>query len=188
DGAAGQMAKGSVTDAEHVVYTDHCIPGRPAPRAEPPPTADLAPFGAPGAPRDLALAYAIAGDARALPLLETAAGTSPEDVEVLLYLAEIYRNTGQHDRAVPLYERAIRLDPAQLTGSVGLGAIFFQRGRYAEAIRLWNDALAKNSGLMLTGTNLAMAQWRAGDQQTAASTLRKLIDLSPAFQPAVDLL
>jgi predicted Zn-dependent protease len=56
--------------------------------------------------------------------------------------------------------------------------IFFEREQYNEAIRLWEDALSKNSGLVLVGTNLAMAQWRVGNRQAA----------SPGFQPAVDLL
>ena len=113
---------------------------------------------------------------------------SPDDAEVLLYLAEIYRNTGQEDRAIPLYRRAMRLDPAQVTASVGLGGILFERGDDREAIPLWQDALSKNSGLVMVGTNLAMAQWRSGDRAAAESTLRKVIDLSPGFQPARDLL
>lgn len=75
-----------------------------------------------------------------------------------------------------------------MTAPVGLGAIFFERGGDREAIRLWQDALKKNSGLVMVATNLAMAQWRAGDRGAALSTLRKVIDLSPAFQPAHDLL
>jgi tetratricopeptide (TPR) repeat protein len=121
-------------------------------------------------------------------LLEAAERTSPDDVEVLLYPAELYRKSDQEERAVPLYQRAIRLDRSQLTASVGLGAIFFEREQYNEAIRHWEDALSKNSGLVLVGTNLAMAQWRVGNRQAAEATLRRVIDLSPGFQPAVDLL
>jgi hypothetical protein len=192
------MPKGAVTDAQHVVYTDHSIPRRPRLQAGPPsPKTELAPFGGgKAATRDLALAYAIAAgrthgsadQARALRLLEEAARESPEDTEVLLYLAEIYRNGGREEESIPLYRRAIRLDPAQVTASVGLGAILFQRGQYPEAILLWQDALAKNPGVVLVGTNLAMAEWRAGDLGSAKETIRKVIDLSPAFQPARELL
>jgi tetratricopeptide (TPR) repeat protein len=191
DCTACHMPKRPVTDAEHVVYTDHSIPRRPRPESRAAsPDAELVPFGG-GTPsaRDLAIAYGIASDGkRALPLLEEAARISPDDSEVLLYLAELYRNGGQDDKAIPRYRRAMRIDPAQVTASVGLGAILFQRGEYQEAIRLWRDALAKNSGLVLVGTNLAMAQWRAGDPQAARHTIRKIVDLSPGFQPARDLL
>jgi hypothetical protein len=197
------MPKTPVTDAQHVVYTDHSIPRRPraAPvggdAALPPPDAELVLFGGSAASeRDRALAYAIAAgrqpsavaQTRAMQLLEAAERNSPDDTEVLLYLAEIYRNSGQGERSIPLYRRAIRLDPTQVTASVGLGGVMFERGDFPEAIRLWRDALSKNSGLVLVATNLAMAQWRIGDLLAAESTLRKVIALSPGFQPARDLL
>jgi Tetratricopeptide repeat/Cytochrome c554 and c-prime len=197
DCAGCHMPKSAVTDAEHVVYTDHSIPRRPRAAATVPPVdAELVPFGGAGASaRDVALAYAIvatrpgaAGRDRARQLLEAVERSSPDDAEVLLYLAEIYRNTGQEDRAIPLYRRAMRLDPAQVTASAGLGGILFERGEDREAIPLWQDALAKNSGLVLVATNLAMAQWRSGDMAAAQATLKKVIDLSPGFQPASDLL
>ncbi len=197
DCAGCHMPKAGVTDAEHVVYTDHSIPRRPRGAGMTPPRdGELVPFGGGAAsPRDVALAYAIvasrpgaAGRDRARQLLEVAERNSPDDAEVLLYLAEIYRNIRQEDRAIPLYRRAMRLDPAQVTASVGLGGILFERGDDREAIRLWQDALSKNSGLVMVGTNLAMAQWRSGDRASAESTLRKVVDLSPGFQPATDLL
>jgi tetratricopeptide (TPR) repeat protein len=137
----------------------------------------------------LALAYAIAGrTARALPLLEQAQRAAPDDVEVLLYLAEAYRNGRRPDQAIPLYERAIRLDRNQVTASVGLGSIRMERGEFTEAIRLWQDALSKNAGLELVRTNLAQAQWRSGDLPAAESTLRRAIEINPGFAAPLDLL
>jgi cytochrome c-type biogenesis protein CcmH/NrfG len=131
--------------------------------------------------RDLGLAYAIVGDReRARPLLEAALGDDPE---VLVYLAGIDRS-----RAEELYRRALRLAPGDVSALVGLGAIVFERGDRAAAIRLWRDAAARNPGLVLTRTNLAMAQWQSGDRDGARVTLEQVIALSPAFQPAVDLL
>lgn len=198
DCVACHMPKSRVEDAQHVVYTDHSIPRRP--RAEsgaPGEVAELVPFrGGTASRRDLGLAYAIAAGRkhaesdheRGLRLLEETERTSPNDSEVLLYLAEIYRNGGQDERAVTLYRRAMQLDPSQVTASVGLGGILFQRGEYKEAIQLWQDALSKNSGLVLVGTNMAMAQWRIGDLRPAEETIRSVVDLSPGFQPARDLL
>ena len=192
------MPKSPVADAQHVVYTDHSIPRRPrAPAGTPAGDADLIPFAnMPASARDTAVAYAIAAghpgsDAfrqRALRLLEQAGHDSPNDSEVLLYLAEMYRNGGRGEDAVPLYRRAMALDHGQVTASVGLGGLLFERGEFAGAIRLWQDALSKNGGLVLVGTNLAMAQWRTGDLPSAAATLRRLIGLSPGFQPPHDLL
>jgi len=192
------MPKNAVVDAQHVVYTDHSIPRRPrrspaAVRAE----AGLVPFGGgPANPRDLALAYAIAAPrdstgawrSHALAMLQQAERESPDDVEVLMYLGELYRNGRQPDLAVPLFERAIGLDPGQVTASVGLGGIMMERARYADAIRLWEDALAKNAGLELVRTNLAMAYWRSGNLQAAESHLKEAVDLNPGFDVPAGLL
>lgn len=192
------MPKSNVADAQHVVYTDHSIPRRPrgevkAASAD----AELVAFGGGAASaRDLALAYGIAAGRthgaadrkRALEMLQAAERNSPDDVEVLLYLAEIYRNSDQPDLAMPLYRRAIRLDPGQVTGSVGLGGVLMERGELAEAIRLWEDALTKNSGLELVRINLAMAQWRSGDRAAAEANLARAVEMNPGFAAPVELL
>jgi hypothetical protein len=192
------MPKSTVTDAQHVVYTDHSIPRRPRPGEVPPHSdADLEAFGgAPASARDLALAYGIAAgrtraaddQARALEMLKAAERNSPDDVEVLLYLAEVYRGRDEYDLAIPLYRKAIRLDPAQVTASVGLGGIMMERGELAEATRLWQDALAKNSGLELVRTNMAMAQWKSGDLDGARRSLEKAMEMNPGFAAPAELL
>jgi Flp pilus assembly protein TadD len=191
------MPKSKVTDAQHVVYTDHSIPRRPRATAVPTST-ELVAFQAYSKdPRDLALAYGIsaarperaaAERPHAQTLLEAAVREHPDDTELLLYLAEIYRNTGKPDQAIPLYERAIGLDPAQLTASVGLGGILMERTQVAGAIRLWEDALAKDAGLVLVRTNLAMAYWQTGDLVNAERHLRKAVDLAPGLAAPADLL
>jgi len=198
DCAGCHMPKNPVVDAQHVVYTDHSIPRRPRPAAAgQAPDAELIEFGGGSASqRDLALAYAIVAQregsttyrSRALTLLERAERDAPEDTEVLLYLAELYRTGEQQDRAIPLYERAIGQDPSQVTASVGLGGIRMERGEYREAIRLWEDALAKNAGLPLVRMNLAMAEWRVGDLRSAESNLEKAVDLNPGLAAAAELL
>ena len=197
DCTACHMPKTGVTDAQHVVYTDHSIPRRPRAAAADTAAVELVPFdGFTVSDRDTALAYGIAAGRersgtlrfRALAMLRKAEREHPNDAELLMYLAELYRNGEQPDLAISLYQRAMRLDPSQLTASVGLGGIFMERGQFAEAIPLWEDALTKNSGLELVRTNLAMAYWRMGDLVSAERHLAKAIALSPAFAPASDLL
>lgn len=192
------MPKTNAADASHVVSTDHSIPRRPRSRqAVTTPSAGLIAFGGAAArERDLGLAYAVAAPhqktadfrVRATELLERATGQSPDDPEALVYLAELYRNSGRSDRALPLYRRALSLDAAQLTASVGLGGILMERGQFDEAIRLWRSALERNSGLELVRCNLALAQWKTGDISGARATLEKALSLSPAFAPANQLL
>lgn len=146
--------------------------------------------------RDLALAYAIAAigkpagadRARALSLLQQTVRQTPDDAEVLMSLAEIYRNQGQNQLAAPLYERAIALDPGQVTASVGLGGIMMERGDYAEAVRLWNEALSRNAGLQLVRLNLSVALWKLGQRDAAEDALRKALALNPAFTPSRELM
>src|SRR5262249_52048435 len=144
DCAGCHMPKSKVTDAQHVVYTDHSIPRRARTHIAAPLDAELVVFGGGTASfRDSALAHAIAAgrertpstESRARRLLEAAEREYPDDSEVLLYLAEIYRNAGLPDRAIPLYRRSIQLDPPQVTGYVGLGSILFERKDYREAIQ-----------------------------------------------------
>jgi tetratricopeptide (TPR) repeat protein len=178
------------------VYTDHSIPRGRRNRGATVST-ELAPFpGYSNDPRDLALAYAVvaarpdrvAERPRAQALLETAVHDHPDDAELLLYLAEIYRNTEKPDLAIPLYERAMRLDPSQLTASVGLGGIRMERRQFADAIRLWEDALAKDAGLALVRTNLAMAYWQTGDLKSAERHLVKAVELAPGLTAPAELL
>jgi hypothetical protein len=194
------MPKSAASDAQHVVLTDHSIPRRPARKPAVPaavPDAPLTAFdGRQQSMRDQALAYGIAavgrsGGAdrtRALTLLARAAKENPDDVEVLLYLAEIYRNDGKNSLARPLYQRAIALDPNQATASVGLGGIMMESGEYREAIRLWTDALSKNAGLELVRLNLSLAFLKIGDRTSAELHLKKALEVNPAFAPARELL
>jgi Flp pilus assembly protein TadD len=195
DCAGCHMPKSPVTDAQHVVYTDHSIPRRR--RAQPTAAAELAPFpGYSKDPRDLALAWAVvaarpdrmAERPRAQALLEGVVRDHPDDAELLVYLAEIYRNTEKPDLAIPLYERAMRLDPSQLTASVGLGGIQMERRQFADAIRLWEDALTKDAGLVLVRTNLAMAYWQTGDYKSAERHLAKAVELAPGLAAPAELL
>jgi ssDNA-binding Zn-finger/Zn-ribbon topoisomerase 1 len=198
DCIACHMTKSAVTDAQHVVYTDHSIPRRPrSGGATPPKDLELVAFGGGDAsPRDVALAYGIAASrtqdaalrSRAMAMLQETERNSPNDVEVLLYLAELYRNGQQEETAIPLYQRAIRLDPAQVTASVGLGGILMERGQFAEAVRLWEDALSKNGGLELVRINMALAEWRSGDLSAAEAGLVKAVALNPGFATPVELL
>lgn len=194
------MPRTVASDAQHLVLTDHSIPrrprgkgGSPAPGSD----AELIPFdGAPASPRDLALAYAIAAvgktggpdRARALALLQQAAIAYPNDPEVLVSLAELYRLDGKDELARPLYEHALALEPGQITASVGLGGVAMEQGRFVEAIRLWTDALSGNAGLELVRLNLSLALWKTGRRDAAEANLKQALDINPAFTPARELL
>ncbi|HWB86636.1 MAG TPA: cytochrome c3 family protein [Bryobacteraceae bacterium] len=192
------MPRNLVLDVEHVVYTDHSIPRRPA-RATAPPAGDysLVLFGGGQAsPRDLGLAYAELAlrlknsvfQSRALELLLKAQGENPNDVPVMVELAGIYNRTSQKAKADALYEKILRADPTQVTASVTLGASLVERGDLMAGIKLWQDALSRNPGLELTRMNLALMQIRTGDVKGAEANLVKAVEINPGLAVAHDLL
>lgn len=185
------MPKSGVTDAQHVVYTDHSIPRRPLGRVANKLGGALVGFGGMAvSDRDLGLAYAIAGEsAKALPLLQAVVGGEASgDAEAVLYLAELYRGQGKIREAEPLYRRVMMLDAGQVAASTGLGSILMERGDYQGAIRLFEDALVKNAGLVMVRSNLGLAYWRIGDKAKAEAQLVRTMEISPGFTPAANLL
>jgi predicted CXXCH cytochrome family protein len=195
---ACHMPRNSVTDAEHVVYTDHSIPRRRAPvTGKSAPDAPLAPFGEKTAStRDLGLAYAIVAlreqnavyRERAFHLLRQAEHESPDDAQTLSYLADLYKGRSDDSDAIRLYERLQRVDPTQVSAPVALGAYRMEQGDYEDAIRLWQDALRRNPALVLVRVNLAVALVKTGHPAEARTMLEKALEFSPGLTAARDLL
>ena len=196
DCAACHMAKGSVRETEHPVFTDHSIPRRsPRPPGGSGAPRSLVPFwNTPVSERDLGLAYAMAagGDSalrsRGRELLEKAEKVDPEDVLVLMQLAQLYDEMGSYDKAMALSERVLRLDSSQTAVAVNLGTYYIERGRVREAMRLWADALSRNPALTGARINLGVAQYQQGDAAAAVATLRKALEYDPDQETARKLL
>ena len=192
------MPRTAVTDAEHVVYTDHSIPRRPVPRnARPPSDAPLVAFGvAIASPRDLGLAYATvavrednaAYRERAFDLLRQANQTMPDDPQTLSYLADLYKRRSEDREAARLYEELLRVDPSQSSAPAALGAYAMEQGHYEEAIRLWNIALRISPALVLVRLNLAVALDRTGRRSEARAQVEKTLELNPWLPAARRLL
>ena len=196
DCTACHMPKGQVRETEHAAFTDHSLPRRPTRSAgSPAPGPLLAPFWkSPVEERDLGLAYALVAGAdpalrrRAYELLQKAAARDPEDITVLIQLAQFQEAASQEDQALAISERILRLDPSQTAIAVNLGTYYVKRGRTPEALRLWNDALSRNPGLTGARINVAVAQYRAGEAAAAEATLRKALQYDPDQETARKLL
>ncbi len=198
---ACHMPRRRVSDAAHVVFTDHSIPRRPRNEDAGGGTvnrdAPLAAFGerSPGA-RDLGLAYAILGAReqnatyreRAFGLLESANRSHPDDPQAIAYLADLYRQRGEDGKAIPLYRELMRIDPGQSGAPAALGAYAMERGEIAEAIRLWRRALEISPALPLVRVDLAMALIRRGERDEAREVLGKALRFTPEFPAARQLL
>ena len=197
------MPRRPVTDAQHVVYTDHSIRRRPAILQNKPNHADDQ-AGAPlvvlnmdtADPRDLGLAYAVlaareqspAYRERAFELLRGILQNKPNDAQVLSYLADLYRSRSDHGEAIRLYQRLLRAAPGESSAPAALGAYAMERGDYDEAIRLWTRALRISPALLLVRANLAVALIRTGRRDEARTILEKALEFNPEFPAALKLL
>jgi hypothetical protein len=196
---ACHMPTSSVTDADHVVYTDHSIPRRPTPRnLKPPADAALIAFenSAPDNPRDLGLAYAIVAlreqnatySNRAFDLLREANRLNPNDPQTLSYLADLYKTRKDDATAAQLYQQLLKMDPTQSSAPMNLGAYHMEQGRYEQAIALFNQALRISPALVLVRLNLAIALIKTGHPAEARAALEKALEFNPSFTAAQDLL
>ena len=146
--------------------------------------------------RELGLAYAIAaartGNAadasRAFPRLQEALLQTPNDPQVLSYLADLYKKRSDDPAAMALYERLLRVDPMDVSAPVALGAYALEHGDTERAIRLWTSALQMSPALLLVRANLAVALLRAGRTEEARSVLNKALIFNPNFSAAKELL
>jgi hypothetical protein len=195
-----------VTDADHVVYTDHSIPRRALIRnRKPAADAPLAAFGATNAgtnagtaasPRDLGLAYAVVAlrdqsaiyGVRAFDLLREAERQDPNEPQTLSYLADLYKTRKDDRTAETLYRRLYALDPTLSSAPMNLGAYEMERGHMDEAVRLFQEALRISPALVLVRMNLAVALIRTGKVAEARTDLEKALWFNPSFTAARELL
>jgi hypothetical protein len=192
------MPGASVTDADHVVFTDHSIPRRALPRNRKPAAgAPLVAFGgAPSGPRDLGLAYAIVAlreqnavyGTRAFDLLREAERQNPNEPQTLSYLADLYKTRKDDQNAERLYRRLYALDATQSSAPTNLGAYEMERGHNEEAIRLFQEALRISPALVLVRLNLAAALIRTGKTLEARTVLEKALWFNPSFTAAREML
>lgn len=199
---ACHMPRSPVSDADHVVYTDHSIPRRAMQRAlqlnaGPDKTAPLLAFGKTLADaRDQGLAYAIVAlreqnatySDRAFDLLREAEQHNPGDPQTLSYLADLYKSRKDDQTAARLYQRLYKIDPTQSSAPMNLGAYQMEQGNYAEAIRLFQEALRISPALALVRLNLAVALERTGKIDEARTVLNKALEFNPSFTEARQML
>lgn len=75
----------------------------------------------------------------AIPVLEAARKSKPDDVRTVYHLADSYRETSNCAAAEPLYRKAIELDAALVAAKLGLGRCLIARNAFEEAAPLMLD-------------------------------------------------
>jgi predicted CXXCH cytochrome family protein len=202
DCTACHMPRGPAGDVEHVVFTDHSIPRKPAgpvasKSAASASASELLPYYSYTATaRDTAMAYALVAlrdrndsdRQRAFALLKQTADQGTADAGSLIYLAEFYRDAKDDTHALPIYEQVWRVDKTQYAAAAALGAYQMQRGNLAAAIEFWRAALAVNPAMTLVRVNLATALLRTGKPDDAKAMLEEALEFNPASPEARELL
>lgn len=112
----------------------------------------------------------------AVSVLEADRASGKVDVERDTLLGNTYRQLGDLDESETVLRAAYEADPASPFVTYGLGSTLLAAGRYDEAITLITQAL-DNGGQSTILFDLGHAQYRAGDLQAAAETLKRANEL-----------
>lgn len=86
------------------------------------------------------------------------------------------------------FERAIKLNPDDPAAHFWYGNVLADHGDQAEALRHLNTARMMQPGSVAILTDLAWAQWSAGEQSRPLATLTGIIQQNPRFAVAYDCL
>jgi tetratricopeptide (TPR) repeat protein len=115
----------------------------------------------------------------AIPVLEAARKSKPDDVRTVYHLADSYRETSNCGAAEPLYRKAIELDATLVAAKLGLARCLIARGAFDEASPL----MLENGGAL----ELAQAYEDAGNVDKAAAIYEAAIRQERAPEVAARL-
>jgi tetratricopeptide (TPR) repeat protein len=110
----------------------------------------------------------------AVAALEVLAGRTPEDAELQLRLAGLYKETGNLDKATEAAEAATRLDPEQQPAWTLLGSLRLDRGDCAGAVTACRRAVELNPYDQAAYVTLADALLFSGRDKEAQATVEEM--------------
>ena len=141
-------------------------------------------------PKDFRWAYLLGrllesqGDLQlAVEHYEQAAAIQPDDLPILLHLAQAHVSLNRPDLAEPLFKEAISRDPYPSSASalVGLGKISLSRNDPEEAIEYFETAVSMQPEADSIHYPLAMAYRQIGDLEKARDHLQKRGTRTPEY-------
>jgi tetratricopeptide (TPR) repeat protein len=109
----------------------------------------------------------------AITYLKIASEVRPDNIAVLINLAQNYQTYGQSELANGLFERVLAIDPSQAAALAGVGEIALSKGDFALAIRSLQAALKLQPEATDLHYALAMAYRKTGDITNALAQLQK---------------
>jgi protein O-GlcNAc transferase len=108
-----------------------------------------------------------------------ACGLAPKSHELLCYLGEAQRRTGELAPAVAAFRKAILLRPGYTEAHNNLGIALRDGGQMEEALAAFRQAVALDAGHVAARNNLGAALMETGNLDEAVATFLKLLEIDP---------
>ncbi len=111
--------------------------------------------------------------------LEKATQVNPDDLDLLVSLAEVYVATRKFDAAEREMQKAINLDPENPRFRLLFGRVMSKNGKNTSAIEQYQKAIALDETLISAYMELTDQYLQLGDEHAAKSSLTVLLDHEP---------
>jgi Flp pilus assembly protein TadD len=198
DCTACHMPQSDTSNNPHLATTNHRIPRTVTGKTEPPPHdrltesqlrtlvnfhADLLDDrGRADSQRDRGVA--LARDGRegallALPLLETALASMPNDAPAWESKGEALGTLGRAEEGLHAYRVALSKDPTRETALAGAARFAARAGRRKDALDYWRQAIAINPWRSDYHADLAHVEMLTGDWRAATKSCQESLRLNP---------
>jgi choline-sulfatase len=115
---------------------------------------------------------------------ETARTMQPDDFDVRMNLATIYRDLGQPKLALQEVDAGLKLRPESGEAHNQRGMLLGGLGDFKAAAAAFEKATALDPKSATTWFNLGLARLRSGDKSGAATALKQALELKPDFADA----
>jgi tetratricopeptide (TPR) repeat protein len=109
---------------------------------------------------------------------------APQQIEVYMHLATLYRQRGQLDEAAASLEALLRVKPDSYPAYTNLGTLYREAGQMDRAIDCYQQALRINPNFVQAHNNLAVTLANRGRHEEALASYREALRLSPTFAEA----
>jgi tetratricopeptide (TPR) repeat protein len=108
----------------------------------------------------------------------------PNNLQVWIGLAELFRLTNQWPAAEESYRKVIALDPHNVGARINLSSILLAQQRFEDVISILEEALHLRSDLPAAFLNLGVAFKAAGDLERARTAYENVLALDPDLPEA----
>ncbi|MFT3783875.1 MAG: AAA family ATPase [Nibricoccus sp.] len=116
--------------------------------------------------------------------LREALRLSPNNVPLLVHVAEMLQKTAAYDDAEAMLRHALTLEPTSASAKLGLAQTFFQQGKYSAALVIAEDLTKRpdvGASALLLHARLAQ---QAGEQKMAARQYARAREVDPLLSDA----